>query len=107
MVADGRVREAAGASSDAEDVDASAGADPVMSEADAAAVVAPDDAAGGGSVVRAELWRFVELLALCGLAVTQPLLDLYGRNPEQFVGRAGLGDATLFALAVATVPAGR
>jgi hypothetical protein len=30
---------------------------------------------------------FLELLALCGFAVAQPLLDVFGRSPEQFAFR--------------------
>ncbi|MCX7621083.1 MAG: sulfatase-like hydrolase/transferase [Acidimicrobiales bacterium] len=58
-----------------------------------------------GRQVRAECWRFAELLALCGLAITQPLLDLFGRNPDQFARRAGFFDAVFFALGIAIVPA--
>lgn len=48
----------------------------------------------------------VELFALCGLAVAQPLLDLYGRSPEQFAFRGVEGRAiVLFGLAVTFLPA--
>jgi hypothetical protein len=42
------------------------------------------------------------ILGLSGLAVAQPLLDLFGRNPEFFVaGRYGAGQIVWFALVVA------
>jgi hypothetical protein len=45
------------------------------------------------------------ILGLTGLAVTQPLLDLFGRNPEFFVaGRYNAGQIVWFALVVACVP---
>jgi hypothetical protein len=45
------------------------------------------------------------ILGLTGLAVTQPLLDLFGRNPEFFVaGRYNAGQIVWFALVVAFVP---
>ncbi len=45
------------------------------------------------------------ILGLTGLAVTQPLLDLFGRNPEFFVaGRYSAGQIVWFALVVAFVP---
>lgn len=56
-------------------------------------------------LVRDELWRLAELVALCGLAVTQPLLDLFGRNPDQFARRADLLEAVVFAVGIAVVPA--
>ena len=45
------------------------------------------------------------ILGLSGLAVTQPLLDLFGRNPEFFVaGRYNAEQIVWFALIVAFVP---
>jgi hypothetical protein len=50
-------------------------------------------------------WRregraFVELFALSGLAMAQPLLDIFGRAPHQFVFRGATGtDVLLFGLA--------
>jgi hypothetical protein len=50
--------------------------------------------------------RSLVILGLSGLAVTQPLLDLFGRNPEFFVaGRYNSGQIVWFALVVALVPA--
>ncbi len=48
---------------------------------------------------------FAELLALCGLAVAQPILDVFGRAPDVFV-RAGAGRADIwwFAAIVALAP---
>ena len=34
---------------------------------------------------RTELVLFLELLALCGLAIAQPLLDVTGRSPDFFL----------------------
>lgn len=54
---------------------------------------------------RAELRRGAELLALTGLAITQPVLDVLGATPETFVFRGVEGgQIVLFALAVALVP---
>jgi hypothetical protein len=54
---------------------------------------------------RKESRAFVELFALCGFAIAQPLLDLFGRNPTQFVFRnADTPDIIVFALLVACVP---
>jgi hypothetical protein len=49
---------------------------------------------------------FLELLALTGAAIAQPVLDVFGRAPEEFV-RLGADrtDRWLFALAVGFVPA--
>ena len=53
---------------------------------------------------RATMRVFVELLAMTGLAVTQPLLDVFGRAPEAFTARdAGRGDLIAFALVVTLV----
>jgi Sulfatase len=51
------------------------------------------------------LRALVELFALCGFAVTQPLLDVFGRAPDQFVFR-GADDRQIivFALVVALLP---
>ncbi len=50
--------------------------------------------------------RSLVILGLSGLAVTQPLLDLFGRNPEFFVaGRYNAEQIVWFALVVAFVPA--
>jgi hypothetical protein len=56
-------------------------------------------------------WRrdaraLVELFALCGFAITQPLLDLFGRAVEQFALRqASAGQIVGFAVAVTVLPA--
>src|SRR4029453_16021291 len=56
--------------------------------------------------MRAEGRRLLELAALTGLAVVQPLLDVLGRSPETFIFRGGGGgDLVLFAVAVAVLPA--
>ena len=61
-----------------------------------------------GEILNRQLWR--RLLVVCGLsavAVTAPLLDLYGRNPEVFVAnRTSAVEMVLFGLIVAlAVPA--
>ncbi len=59
-----------------------------------------------GSGARAEIRRLLELAALTGLALVQPLLDVLGRSPETFVFRRVDGaDLVVFAVAVALVPA--
>jgi hypothetical protein len=46
------------------------------------------------------------LVGVAGVAVTQPVLDVFGRNPEFFVvGRYRTREIVLFALVVALVPA--
>ena len=55
---------------------------------------------------RQALRSFAELLALSGLAVTQPLLDVFGQAPDFFVYReADRFDLIAFAVLVALVPA--
>lgn len=50
--------------------------------------------------------RALAILGLASVAVVQPLLDLFGRNPEFFVaGNYGSGQIVLFAVLAATVPA--
>lgn len=61
-----------------------------------------------GEILNRQLWR--RLLVICGLsavAVTAPLLDLYGRNPEVFVAnRTNAAEMVLFGLIAAfAVPA--
>jgi len=46
------------------------------------------------------------LVGLAGLAITQPVLDLFGNNPTFFVaGNYGRRQIVMFALVVASVPA--
>jgi hypothetical protein len=53
----------------------------------------------------AELRRGAELLALTGIAVAQPVLDVLGRSPETFVFRGvDHGRLVLFAVLVAVAP---
>ncbi|MDD9372074.1 MAG: hypothetical protein PV358_18275, partial [Acidimicrobiales bacterium] len=45
------------------------------------------------------------LFGIAGIAITQPILDLFGRNPTFFVaGNYGWGDIVAFALVVALIP---
>jgi hypothetical protein len=57
-----------------------------------AATGAPAEEAGQGGSARRGRWElrweiaaFLELLAVCGLAVAQPLLDITGRSPDFFL----------------------
>jgi hypothetical protein len=60
---------------------------------------------GMRSRVRAELRYFLEILALTGFVVAQPVLDVFGRSPETFVFQgADRGDIVGFALVVGLVP---
>lgn len=46
---------------------------------------------------RAELWRFLELFALCGFVVVQPLLEVIGGSPDFFIFH-GVGGGEVLAL---------
>lgn len=49
--------------------------------------------------------RLLELVALCGFAVAQPLLATFGTSPETFIFQdASRADIVVFALAIAVVP---
>ena len=49
--------------------------------------------------------RSLVILGLSSLAVAQPLLDLFGRNPEFFVaGNYSTGQIVWFALLITLVP---
>ena len=56
-----------------------------------------------------ERWRFrsfIELFAMCGFALTQPLLDVFGRGVEQFAFRgASPAQIIVFGLAITFLPA--
>jgi hypothetical protein len=55
---------------------------------------------------RSRFRAFVELFALCGFAITQPLLDVFGRGVEQFAFRgASPAQIVLFGVAVTFLPA--
>lgn len=54
---------------------------------------------------RAELRAALEILALCGLVITQPLLDITGRSPDFFLFHgAGAGQILLLVAVVTVVP---
>jgi Sulfatase len=54
---------------------------------------------------RWELLAFLELAGLCGLAITQPLLDLIGHSPDfLLMERVDTLDVVLLAAAIALVP---
>lgn len=65
-----------------------------------------DTSAAGSGGARPSHWgRACALAGLAGLAITQPILDLMGRNPEFFVaGRYSKRQIVEFALVVALVP---
>src|SRR5690349_13620517 len=49
--------------------------------------------------------RLVELVALCGFAIAQPVLATFGGSPDTFIFRdASRWDVVVFALTVAIVP---
>ena len=55
--------------------------------------------------LREELRYFLEIAALTGFVVAQPVLDVFGRSPETFVFRgADRGDIVLFSAIVVAVP---
>lgn len=61
---------------------------------------------GEGRLARRALFSFLEILALTGFAIAQPLLDVFGRAPDRFLLRdATRLDIVLFAVVVALVPA--
>jgi len=70
-----------------------------------------DSAAPGVGATAPPTWRRLlvdaaVLFGLAGVAITQPLLDLFGNNPTFFVaGNYGRRKIVLFALVVALVPA--
>jgi hypothetical protein len=54
---------------------------------------------------RAEFWRFVEIFAVLGLLLVQPLLDFLGKNQRALsVLRLSLSDVVIFTLLVLLVP---
>lgn len=69
----------------------------------------PDGAGRGagrrGAWWRAELRAALEIVALCGLVITQPLLDITGRSPDFFLFHgAGAGQVLLLVALVVLVP---
>lgn len=65
----------------------------------------PDDAAATG-VTPSRSGRLLVLFGVAGLAITQPLLDLFGGNPEFFVAtNLSSGQILTLALIVTIVPA--
>jgi hypothetical protein len=86
--------------------------DEVQQDSRAAGAGEGHAAAGGGRAAgRAVPWRVLAvdaavLVGLAGVAITQPILDLFGRNPTFFVaGGYGRRQIVAFALTVAFVPA--
>jgi hypothetical protein len=57
-------------------------------------------------LTRPQVGAFLELFALCGFAVAQPVLDVTGRSPEFFLfNGAGRAEVLLLAAAVTLLPA--
>jgi hypothetical protein len=55
--------------------------------------------------LRWELFALAEIVALCGLALAQPLLDVVGRSPDFLLFHgAGLREAVVLAVVAAAVP---
>jgi len=55
---------------------------------------------------RPEVGAFLELFALCGFAIAQPVLDVTGRSPDFFLfNGAGRGEVLLLAVIVTFLPA--
>ena len=55
---------------------------------------------------RGELWRLVEVFALCGFAFALPLLTVFGDAPEQFAfRRASSSHIAIFGIAITVLPA--
>lgn len=55
---------------------------------------------------RGEVRAFLEIFALCGFAIAQPLLDVFGKAPSEFIFRnADSRDIVLFGVLVTVVPA--
>jgi hypothetical protein len=64
-----------------------------------------DVPAEAAPVERARLWWLLELFALTGLVVAQPLLDVIGRSPDFFLFRkADSRDIALLVVAITLVP---
>jgi hypothetical protein len=62
-------------------------------------------AAGLRSLAGPRLWWLLELFALTGLVIAQPLLDVVGRSPDFFLFReADSRDIALLAVAITLVP---
>jgi Sulfatase len=67
----------------------------------------PTDGTNSGRTALGRWWRRLAVLGgMAGLAITQPVLDLFGKNPEFFVaGRYSSSQIVAFALVVSLVPA--
>jgi len=62
--------------------------------------------APAGLTRRPPLRNLIELFALCGFAITQPVLDIFGGATSQFIFRGADGtDLVLFGVVVTVVPA--
>jgi len=82
-----------------------------VEDRDTTGPVPPRHARADGGRRAPSLWRHLAvdaavLSGLAGVAITQPVLDLFGNNPTFFVaGAYGRGQIVAFALVVAFVPA--
>ena len=67
---------------------------------------APTEAQARSWLALPEVGAFLELFALCGFAIAQPILDVTGRSPDFFLfNGAGRADVLLLAAAVTFLPA--
>jgi hypothetical protein len=70
-----------------------------------AAVPVARPEAGRGAALRATLWDYAHLAALCSLALAQPLFALLRRSPEFLAARGALGfDVVSFAVLLVVLP---
>jgi len=61
---------------------------------------------GAAARTKSEARAFLETFALCGFALAQPVLDVFGKAPEEFVFRgADTADIVLFGVVVTVLPA--
>ncbi len=65
-----------------------------------------EPSAGSFARVRRQFRAFIELFALSGFAIAQPLYDIFGRAPDQFIFRGALtSDIYAFAAVILFAPA--
>ena len=103
-VTEQRPAEASQAAPAADGQDAAPAAD-VQDAAPAAVAPAAAATVSGAGRSRAELYAFLEITALCGLALAQPLLDVIGKSPDFFLFYgAGRVDIVLLLAVLVLVP---
>jgi Sulfatase len=78
---------------------------PPRHRVDAPAAVPTAEGAPLRSILKRELWWFLELVALTSFVIAQPLLDVIGRSPDFLLFRqADSRDIVLLAVAITLVP---